>query len=486
LSLSADCAPEFREYERTTTATVDAFLRPRVSSYLSNLADAAVQLGIADLHVMQSNGGIVPAHSAAANPLGMLRSGPAAGVAGAIAVAENAGYPDIVTMDMGGTSTDVAVVHAGEPEISPQCTIDGLPLLVPMLDIIALGAGGGSIVALDTGGLLTIGPKSAGAEPGPACYGRGGTLPTVTDANAVRGLIRPEAFLGGRHRLDREASVSALTSIAEQLGVTVEKVAEDVFHLASVQMAGAIRITTTERGYDAGQYTLVAYGGAGPLHAATVAEQLGMARVLVPPFPGLSSAYGLLTAGFRREYAKTNLINASTIGKADLASLSVQLEEIAREQLAEQNIDLFDATFRHSADVRYRGQGYEVNVAIPDTENSVADLIEAFHAIHTRRYGYADRGRAVQVVTLRLTVTMPRPPLQLPRIDVDTTLPVVVQEIIEDGSPVLAEFRHRRSMAVGEKQPGPAVLEDDTSTTFVPTGWAAHVDGFTNLILERS
>ncbi|MGH3747255.1 MAG: hydantoinase/oxoprolinase family protein, partial [Micromonosporaceae bacterium] len=499
VALSSQCAREFREYERTTTTTVDAFLRPRIASYLNGLAATARQLGIRDLQVMQSNGGVVPAQTAAANPLSMLRSGPAAGVAGAVAVAGAVGIHDIVTMDMGGTSTDVAVVHAGRPEQTAEAVADGLPLRVPMVDIVAVGAGGGSLVDIDSGGLLTVGPESAGAAPGPVCYGLGGVRATVTDANLVRGLIRPEAFLGGRHRLDRDAAGQALAPLAARVGRTPAQLAEDIYGLASVHMAGAIRIATTERGHDVEGHTLVAYGGAGPLHAATVAAELGITRVLVPPHPGLASAHGLLTAGFRREYGRTHLAQASELSDQRLAELARQLQDSARAELLDQGIELRDARYAHSVDMRYRGQGFEVTVDLPDAASAsdaqagavvreqrrVAALVERFHQVHARRYGYSDPQRPVQLVTNRLTVTTPPPAIALPRIEIDVSLPTRKHEIVEAGELVPAVFRRRASLAVGDCQPGPAVIEDDTSTAFVPTGWTAHVDQNTNLILER-
>lgn len=487
VSLSSACAREFREYERTTTTTIDAFLRPRISRYLSELEASAHELKVAELHVMQSNGGMVPAHAAGSAPLSMLRSGPAAGVAGGIAVARNAGVTSIVTLDMGGTSTDVAVVHDGRPELTTEVTADGLPVRVPMVDITAVGAGGGSLVAVDSGGLLTVGPRSAGADPGPVCYGRGGTQPTVTDANVVRGLLRPETFLGGRLTLHTDAARDALRPLADSLGRSVEQLAEDVFQLASVAMAGAIRVTTTERGHDVESYTLVAYGGAGPLHAATVAEDLGMSRVIVPPHAGLASAYGLLTAGFRREFAVTQLTDLDALPPEGLAPALNRLRDTAEQHLRSQSIPLHDADFAFSADMRYHGQGFEMAVDLPRAEKTTAEEFEeTFHLAHARRYGHAETSRAVQIVTIRLTVTRPRPELVLPTVDIDPSLPVAVQPVIEGGAAVEAAFRSRRSLAVGAEQPGPAVLEDGTSTTFVPTGWTARVDEHTNLVLERS
>ena len=487
IALSSECAREFREYERTSTTTIDAFIRPRIFEYLTTLEDQAKTRGILDLQVMQSNGGMVPVRTAAENPLTMLRSGPAAGVAGAIAVAQNAGYGDIVTMDMGGTSTDVAVIRAGVPELTAESTADGLPLRVPMLDIVSVGAGGGSLVDIDSGGLLTVGPRSAGAMPGPVCYMRGGIQPTVTDANVARGLIQPETFLGGKHPLNREAAIAALQPYADKVGRTVEGLAEDIYELASVSMANAIRMTTTERGHEVTDYTLCAYGGAGALHAASVADELGMKSVLIPPHNGLASAYGLLTAGFRREFSRTRIADIASLDQEELAAECESLIAGAAERLHEELIDTSQAIFAFAADMRYRGQGFEVLVDFPDgSEWTIEDLMKNFHVVHKRRYGHSDSSRSVQLVTIRLTVTKPRPHFALPKLDIDPQLPRIVRQVVEDGNYVDAVFRRRRSISVGETQVGPAVLEDDTSTTFVPSGWAARVDEHTNLILERS
>lgn len=486
VAVSSQCAREFREYERTTTTTIDAFLRPRIRGYLGELEEYTCASGVVGLQVMQSNGGMVPAATAAANPLTMLRSGPAAGVAGAIAVSRAAGLDRIVTMDMGGTSTDVAVIRDGEPDQTAESSADGLPLRVPMVDIVAVGAGGGSLVDIDSGGLLTVGPRSAGASPGPVSYGRGGTEPTVTDANVVRGLLRPEAFLGGTGELQRDAAVEALRPFAQQLDRSVERLAEDIYRLASVHMATAIRMTTTERGHEVTEYSLCAYGGAGALHAASVADELGIEKVVVPPYNGLASAYGLLTAGFRREFAQTLLV---TLGEVTDEALQAKLRRLAKdatERLSEDGVVLDSPTFRFAADMRYAGQGFEVLVDFPAGEKqAVEDLAEHFAIVQRRRFGYTDPSKQVQLVTLRLTVSMPPPSVALPRVDINPSLPVRAHDIVEGGEYVKATFRHRRSLPVGAVQQGPAVIEDDTSTTFLPTGWAAAVDENTNLILTK-
>lgn len=486
VALSSSSAREFREYERTTTTTIDAFLRPRIADYIGRLAQDAEHRGINDLQVMQSNGGMVPASTAALNPLTMLRSGPAAGVAGAIAVAQAAGIDDLVTMDMGGTSTDVAVIRSGQAEITAESFADGLPLRVPMIDIVAVGAGGGSLVDIDSGGLLTVGPQSAGANPGPVSYDLGGTQVTVTDANVVRGLLRPETFLGGQRELNRKAAVEAMRPLAKRLKLSVEELAEDVYRLASVHMSTALRMTTTERGYEVSDYTLCAYGGAGALHAATVAEELGIQKVIIPPYNGLASAYGLLTAGFRREFARTNLVALDTLEERQLGKLLDDLATESISRLEAEGVELSQTQVTFSADMRYKGQGFEVLVDFPEgRDQRVSSLRDHFESVQKRRYGYNDPSKSVQLVTLRMTLTMPAPTVALPRVPYDPDLRRSAEEIVEKGEAVIADFVPRRSLAIGERLSGPAVIEDDTSTTFVPSGWQAVVDEQTNIILQR-
>ncbi|QUL77884.1 hydantoinase/oxoprolinase family protein [Brevibacterium sp. SMBL_HHYL_HB1] len=486
IALSSQSAREFREYERTTTTTIDAFLRPRVANYIDRLTADVAQLGSRAMQVMQSNGGTVPAQTASRNPLTMLRSGPAAGVAGAIAVAGAIGEQKIVTMDMGGTSTDVAVIRNGEADLTTETVADGLPVRVPMVDIVAVGAGGGSLADVDSGGLLTVGPQSAGADPGPVAYGRGGTQPTVTDANLVRGLLRPETFLGGKSQLNLTAAEQSLAQLGEQLGRTPSEVAEDIFRLASVHMATAIRMTTTERGHEVSEYTLCAYGGAGAMHAATVADELNIKKVIVPPYNGLASAYGLLTADFRREFSTTRLTNLSRIDDNGLRSFLNDLKTEALEQLKNEDAILESATFVFTADMRYVGQGFEVIVPIsePDSPN-VTHLADSFSEVQERRYGFVDSNKDIQLVTLRLTVSVPAESTALPRVEIMSNDDMYQQPIVEHGKSVSAQFRRRNGLSIGTTIDGPSVIEDDTSTTYVPTGWVATVDDNTNLILER-
>ncbi|WP_030421481.1 MULTISPECIES: hydantoinase/oxoprolinase family protein [unclassified Streptomyces] len=487
VSLSCSVAREFREYERTSTTAVDAFVRPAVAGYLDRLAAETARRGIAGLQVMQSNGGAVPVPVVTARPVTMLLSGPAAGVSGAVAVAESAGLGDVVTMDMGGTSTDVALVVDGAPRLTPEVSVDGLPVRVPMVDITTVGAGGGSVVGVDSGGLLTVGPRSAGSHPGPACYGRGGRLPTVTDADAVLGLLGPRPMMAGRFPLDLPAAESAFAPLAARLGRTVGEAAWSAHQLANVAMAGAIRVASVERGHDPRGLTLLAYGGAGPVHAAGVADELGMRRVVIAPHSGLASAYGLLVSGFRREFARTVLVPADALDADRLRALLDAVTGEAHAELAGQGVDPATVRDGWSVDMRYAGQGFELAVPLPDDgPDRVGRLVAAFHALHARRFGHADPGAAVQVVTLRLSTTRPRPSVALPEVAHRPDAARVPSMVLEQGEPRAAVTLPREALAPGAVLPGPAVLTDASSTAYVPGGWTATVDPATNLVLTRS
>ncbi|GAA1659415.1 hydantoinase [Mycolicibacterium murale] len=486
ISLSHEVAREFREFERYTTTTVEAFIRPRVSTYLERLDRSVAGLGIRSLGIMQSNGGIVNPQTVIEHPVTMLLSGPAAGVAGAITVGNRAELRDIVTLDMGGTSTDVAFIRDGHPDLQAETVIDGLPIRVPLIDIHTVGAGGGSIIRIDSGGLLTVGPDSAGADPGPACYGRGGTAPTITDANVVTGIIPSDTLIAGRFAVDRDAAFRAFQPLADALGTDVYAVAGDAIRLANVAMAGAIREVSLERGHELEAASIVAYGGAGALHAAAVADEIGIDRVVVPPYSGLTSAYGLLAAAFQRDFAFTWF-------QDDCAKLDAeQLRHITGAQLS----DAMDAVTAFGvdaeglkptwiADMRYRGQGFELSVLFdPDSSTAVADMIRDFHGTHARQFGHSDDTRVVQLVTIRLRLAGPSPELVPPRTPPVDTAPVSAALRFAGGE-VAATIAHRGQLSATTLS-GPAVVVDVSATTFVPAGWRATVDDHHNLVVQRN
>ncbi|MCI0350004.1 MAG: hydantoinase/oxoprolinase family protein, partial [Acidobacteriales bacterium] len=410
LSLSHVILPEFREYERTSTVVVNAYLQPVMESYLQRLTERAVeQSEPARIFVMQSSGGITALTSAAAQPVRTVLSGPAGGVVGAAAMARRSGFERIIAFDMGGTSTDVSLVD-GDARPATEGEVAGLPVRVPMLDIHTVGAGGGSIARFDAAGALRVGPESAGADPGPICYGRG-QQPTVTDANLLLGRIRPENFLGGSFQLDAERTRRVISEWLHTQGtdLSIEQFAEGVIRVVNATMEKAIRVVSIERGYDPREFTLVAFGGAGGLHASELAVALGIPRVIVPALPGALSAYGILVSDVVKDYSRTVLWNVSSakdLEKLNLADEFLALEETAQDDF--QREDWHDPRllqFRRSLDVRYRGQGFELNVPLAGSQSRKA--LRAFHDEHHRRYGYSHQDRDVEIVTLRLRAVLP-------------------------------------------------------------------------------
>ena len=489
VSISSEVAAEFREYERASTTVIDAFVKPVIHTYLLELQDAAARRGVSRVLMMQSNGGLLPAGYIRDHPARTLFSGPAAGVTGAVRVAQAAGIENIITLDMGGTSTDVCLVTGGRPEMTGDATIDRLPIRIPMIDIVTVGAGGGSIAWLDPGGMLQVGPQSAGAHPGPACYGFGGTQATTTDANVVRGLIRPGHFLGGQLTLDVEAAYEAIERTAALIGRSPERFAEDVATIADVTMANAVRLVSTERGYDPRDYTLVAYGGAGSLHAASVAGQLNIGRVLVPPYPGLLSAFGLLAGQFQRDFARTLVSPLDEQGYARIGAVFAELLAVARDEVAGYGIDPDSCQTAFALDMRYRGQGFELTLPLAAgeiAECTASALAERFHRQHRARYGHATPGEPVELVTYRLTMIQPFDSPATLRVSGDDPREADRAEIVLNGERVACHFYWRSALAPGFASDGPLVVEEPTATTFVPPGWRLSVDRHANLLLERS
>jgi N-methylhydantoinase A len=486
VSLSSEVLPEFREYERATTTTIDAYLKSVVALYLDRLEQASPLGG--PLWVMESNGGILPAEYARERPVVMLYSGPAAGVTGATRIARTAGVRNMITLDMGGTSTDVCLVVEGDPTITTDATLARLPIGIPMVDIQTVGAGGGSIAWIDSGGMLSVGPRSAGASPGPVCYARGGTMPTTTDAHVVRGLIRPEGFLGGNAVLDRDAAVSALESFGAPLGKSAAGIAEDILEIANSNIAHAVRIVSTERGYDAREFTLVAYGGAGPLHAASVADFLNLPEVLIPAFPGLISAYGLMAADVKRDFALTSVALLDELTPASVQRSFEALLDNALAEVAGHGISSDNVTVQYAIDMRYRGQGFELTVPVDvdqDLRESVSRLSARFHELHSSRYGHATIDEPVEVVTYRLALIQPTVKPSVPRVARDDSRELGSRAITLRGEQVDCAFTWRPTLASGQTIDGPAVIEEATSTTFVAPGWRCLVDEFMNLRLGR-
>ncbi|MBS7700681.1 MULTISPECIES: hydantoinase/oxoprolinase family protein [unclassified Chelatococcus] len=479
---SHEVSPEFREYERTVTTVVNAFVGPVVKGYVDRL-EASLQDGRygGALRLMQSNGGIMPAAAAGSNAVKMLLSGPAAGVRAAIWFARRNGMSDILTLDMGGTSTDVAIAPGLDARIVPELVVDGLPIRTTAMDMATVGAGGGSIASIDAGGYLNVGPASAGAVPGPACYDRGGTLPTVTDAQVIAGLLRPERFFGGKMALRTDLAGAALSGL--KLGGTAEATADAVLQMVNSNMAAAVRLVSTARGIDPRDYTLVAFGGGGPLHGAMVADEVGMRRILVPWSPGIASAFGLLVADLIVDVvaSKMELLSDASLDAASIAELKDMCGAEAKR------LDLAPGTYEIQAglDLRYAGQGFELTLWRDMQPASASEIDAAFQDEHKRRYGYARPALKTQMVNLRARI------IQRNGARLETPIPEASgarehKEILLGGKRWEAAFLPRSALGRGETIAGPAILEEATSTSFVPPGWTCTCLASGDLLLEKA
>jgi N-methylhydantoinase A len=468
IALSSDVLPEFREYERASATVLEAYVRPVMSRYVSKLQSSLP----VPLRIMKSDGGVMDAAHIQSQAIQTALSGPAAGVIGAYHLAKKAGFDHIITLDMGGTSTDVALCP-GDLVRRPQSEIDGLPLRIRLLDIETVGAGGGSIARVDAGGALRVGPESAGASPGPIIYGRGGRQVTVSDANAVLGRLDPDHFLGGRIKLDLPAAEEAMTKLSAQIGLGIERTAQGVLEIANANIERAVRRVSVERGYDPREFTLVAFGGAGGLHACAVAERLGMTRILIPRYPGVLCAFGLLVADVTREYSKSLIFELNE-------ETWLRVHHEAQKLLSQAVEDLHDMGFKEigqsnallTLDMRYRGQAYELNVPYSRAELKSAP-IEEFHAAHERAYGYALYDRPVEIVNVRVqAVGMVEKPL----IEAEWVTPYNVSG---------REFE-RDSLQPGAAFEGEAIVYQLDATTYIAAGWSARVDTYRNLLLEKA
>ena len=470
---------EPREYGRWTTAVVSAGLGPVVERYLLRLEE---DLPARELRVMLSNGGMASAREAAERPVSTIVSGPAAGVVGARVVGRGEGFQKLVTLDMGGTSCDVAVVP-GEIERTTESEIGGVPLRIPMVDVHTVGSGGGSIARIDAAGALAVGPRSAGAEPGPACYGAGGERPTVTDAHLLLGHLDPDRFLGGRHRLDVEAARAAVEPLAERIEASVEETAGAILTLARSHLERAVRRVTLERGHDPADFTLVAFGGAGGLHAAALASALGGRSVLIPRAAGVLSALGCLAADTRLDFGRTILERAEEWPVERLEEAFAGLEERAAEALDEEGVAPGARESRRALEMRYVGQSYETTVAWEGEE----DPVEAFHRRHRDRYGYARPDAAVEIVAARLAAVGVTVAPGLPDHPAETSGEPERREIgLPDGERLEVEAWRWDDLAAGHASDRPAVVFGDHATAVIPPDWSWRVGRRGDLVLETT
>ncbi|HXJ80193.1 MAG TPA: hydantoinase/oxoprolinase family protein [Candidatus Methylomirabilis sp.] len=494
VTCSHEVAPEFREYERLSTVVVNAYLGPVMEGYLSRLGP---RLGEAGVHVppyvTQSNGGVTSFETARREPARTVLSGPATGVVGGLEVALRAGFRDLITFDMGGTSTDVSLVEDARPKLAGEMEVHGYPLKTPGLDIHTVGAGGGSIAHIDRGGLLKVGPRSAAAAPGPVCYGLGGEEPTVTDANVVLGTLHPTHLLGGRMAIDRARAEAAVARLAERLGLDVMATAQGIVSVVTANMAKAIRVISVQRGHDPREYTLVAFGGAGPLHAARLARELEIPRILVPRNPGILCALGLLLGDLRTDQAQTRLMPATEASLPRMVETFEELERRADAWFERGGIPPGARTLRRTVDMRYAGQNYELPVPFPEEPPGPAlhkALTAGFERAHEQMYGYVSPEEPIQAVTFRVEAVgavrhaeiRAHPPTE----PGSAPAPVAFRGVwlAEASESMPCPVYDRERLAPGHAIAGPAVIEQMDATTLLLPGQHARVDPYLNLVIE--
>jgi N-methylhydantoinase A len=491
---SHEVAPEFREYERMSTAVVNAYLGPVMGRYISRLAERLTALGLtAAPHLTQSNGGVIGFEQAARLPVRTVLSGPSTGVVAAQEVGRMIGLPDLITFDMGGTSTDVALLQGGACRLTNEAIVHGYPIKAPMLDIHTVGAGGGSIAYVDSGGLLKVGPRSCGAFPGPVCYDKGNTEAAVTDANVVLQTLNPTHLLGGRMAVRQDLARAAIARLADQLGMGVMETAQGIISVVTANMARAIRVVSVQRGHDPRDYTLAAFGGAGPLHAARLAKELDISRILVPRNPGILCAMGLLLTDLRADFATTRLM---TLGRA----ITPAMEDAFRTLRADadawfegEGIAAGSQKITRTVDMRYAGQNYELPISLPDgpvTPASLDHLAEGFAEAHRRMYGFVAEGEAVQLVTFRIEAAgLVRKARFQPQAEAgpDASAAITGRRdmwLPEAGGFVSCPVYDRERLQAGNRIAGPAIVEQMDTTTIVLPGMVAVVEPYMNLILE--
>ncbi len=488
VTASHEVSPQFREFERFTTCAMNAFIGPLVRDYVNRLQGALQASGIrGELHIMGSNGGVATAQMVAERPVLTLMSGLAAGVMGGAWVGELAGRRNVITLDIGGTSADIGVITDGRyAEASARDTeVGGYPVMVPMIDLHTIGAGGGSIAHQDEGGAFRVGPISAGAVPGPAAYGRGGREPTVTDANLMLGRLDADNFLGGAMRLDHEGAHAVISALAGRLGLELAEAAEGVIALLNANMANAIRARTVQKGIDPREYALVASGGAGPLHGAEVAAALGIPEVIVPPSPGINSAMGLLTTDLKYDLVQTAFVLSTAMDYPRVNAALEAMQARLAAQLDADGVDPAGARFLRSADARYVGQGYELRVSLAEgrlDDAALAPSVEAFHALHEAEYGHCFRGTAVEFVNVRVSAVGPVARIGRPARPAGGTAEEAllkrarsvfrVDDALRDFD---TAFYRREHLPLNTPVAGPAIVLQEDSTTVVPPRWALTV-----------
>ena len=495
VSLSSEVLPVYREYERAITTVLNAYVTPRVSTYIENLQSSLRAFGSsASLSIMKSNGGIIGADTAVQQPVYTALSGPAAGVMATLQIAEATGVENCISFDMGGTSTDVSLVQGRQPGLTLNGRLGDWPVQLPMLDIATIGCGGGSIAEVSPYGSLTVGPASAGADPGPACYGRGSNLPTVTDANLTLGRVS-SSIAGGQLTLDAEAAATVIReAVAAPLGMDLATAASGILQIANNAMVGAIRNISVERGYDPREFALVAYGGAGPMHAIEVANLLGVTTVVVPPHPGIASAYGLLVAEFKNDYARTSLQQPPDYDLQGMAEIFDGLEREGQQWLETEGVAGSGRVLAWSADLRYEHQGSELTIPYDGTQvdrSGLEAMIDEFHRRHAQLYGFS-LDQSVEIVTLRVTASVHLGDVAMPTLPPGAGNPadavVDRRRVYFDESRDFIEcpIYRRERLSPEAHIAGPAILEGMDSTVVINPGWESRIDQYGNCIMRAA
>jgi N-methylhydantoinase A len=495
VSVSHLVLPEFREYERLSTTVVNTYLGPVVSRYMAQLGRRVQQMDMPVApYITQSNGGIISLAAAQQQPVRTVLSGPSTGVMAAAYIGQHIGYPHLITFDMGGTSTDVSLVEHGQPRLTTERDIAGHPIKTPMLDVHTVGAGGGSIAWIDRGGLLKVGPQSAGADPGPVCYGQGGTEVTVTDANVALQILNPNRLLGGDMTLDANAARAALVPLAEQLGMAPLDVAHGILAVVVANMIRAIRLISVQKGYDPRDFALMAFGGAGPLHAAWIAQELGSRRIVIPQRPGLACAYGLLVTDMRSDYTRTKLMPVNDLDLHQVNSIVRELEAQARAWLQAEGMAPEAQVLRRAVDMRYLGQNYELTVPLTAGDlgpEAIGQVLQAFYQRHERTYGYHTVGEPTEFVTFRVEARgmVPKAPLRAdPLGDADPAAArVAVRQAYlgtAHGGLVSCPVYQRQLLRPGHRLTGPAIIEQMDTTTLILPGQQATIDAWHTIVID--
>jgi N-methylhydantoinase A len=497
LSVSHEVLPEFREYERLSTTVVNAYLGPVVSRYIARLGEYVKHLGISVApYITQSNGGIISLEVAQQQPVRTVLSGPSSGVMGAAYIGQQVGQLQVITFDMGGTSTDVSLVENGQPRFTTVRDIEGYTVKTPMIDVHTVGAGGGSIAWVDRGGLLKVGPQSAGADPGPVCYGKGGAAVTVTDANVALQILNPRHLLGGDMPIEAQAAHAALVPLAETLQMEPLEVARGILAVVVANMVRAIQAISVQRGYDPRDFALVAFGGAGPLHAGWIARELGIQRIVIPERPGIACAFGLLVTDIRSDYTRSKLMPVEGIDLADVNATFCELEAQGQRWLAAEGVPPDRRVLRRAVDMRYVGQNYELTIPLPPGPLGPAEinsLLQTFYQEHERTYGYYTADEPTQLITFRLEALGLVPKVALRASPPGGDHPVKAQKETRqiylgkaDGGLVSCPIYWRQALQPGHRLLGPAIIEQMDTTTLILPEQRAMIDPWGNIIITSS